>query len=115
VKVLLDENLDHNLRKYLTGHEVVTVRFMGWSGLKNGELLQEAENNGVEVLITGDRSLSAEQNLIGRQLAIVSLSAIQLPIIKENLTKVIAAIDNATPGSIQEVDGTFSRKKPHGR
>jgi hypothetical protein len=38
-----------------------------------------------------------------------------LPIIKKNLSKVIAAIDNATPGSFQEVDcGTFSRKKTPG-
>jgi hypothetical protein len=37
VKVLLDENLDHGLRKFLGEHEVVTVTYMGWTGLKNGE------------------------------------------------------------------------------
>jgi hypothetical protein len=63
VKVLLDENLDHGLRKHLSGHDVVTVRFMGWAGLKNGELLRAAEDNGVEVLVTGDRTLNYEQNL----------------------------------------------------
>jgi predicted nuclease of predicted toxin-antitoxin system len=112
VKVLLDENLDHSLRKYLSGHDVVTVSFMGWAGLKNGELLRVAESNGVEVLVTGDRTLHYEQNLTERRLAIVVLSAIQLPIIMRNLSKVIAAIDRATPGSFQAVDcGTFSRKK----
>jgi hypothetical protein len=45
-------------------------------------------------------------------LAIVVLSAIQLPIIKENLTSIIAAIDNAAPGSFRFVDcGTFSYKR----
>jgi predicted nuclease of predicted toxin-antitoxin system len=112
VKVSLDENLDHSLRKYLNGHDVVTVSFMGWAGLKNGELLRTAEENGIEVIVTGDQTLHYEQNLTGRRLAIVALSAIQLPIIKENLSKVIAAIDNAIPGSFQTVDcGTFSRKK----
>jgi predicted nuclease of predicted toxin-antitoxin system len=111
VRVLLDENLDHSLRKYLSGHDVVTVSFMGWAGLKNGELLRVAEDNGVEVLVTGDRTLHNEQNLTERRLAIVVLSAIQLPIIKRNLSEVIAAIDRATPGSFQAVDcGTFSRK-----
>lgn len=116
MKVLLDENLDHALRKLLGGHEVVTVTFMGWTGLKNGELLRKAEDNGIEVLLTGDQTLNYEQNFAGRRLAIVALSAIQLPIIKKNLPRIIAAIDAAAPGSFQVVDcGTFSRKKPAGQ
>jgi hypothetical protein len=115
VKVLLDENLDHGLRQLLGPHEVVTVTYMGWTGLKNGELLRRAEDHGIEILLTGDQTLSYEQNLSGRRLAIVALSAIQLPILKNNLPRIITALDNATPGSFQAVDcGTFSRKKPPG-
>jgi predicted nuclease of predicted toxin-antitoxin system len=55
VKVLLDENLPHRLRIHLGSHEVFTVRYQGWSELKNGELLRTAENNGFEVFITGDQ------------------------------------------------------------
>jgi hypothetical protein len=85
---------------------------MGWAGLQNGELLRTAEDNGMDVLLTGDQTLSLEQNLIGRRLAIVALSAIQLPIIRENPAKIIAAIDGAAPGSFQTVDcGAFSRKR----
>lgn len=113
MNVLLDENLDHALRMLLGRHEVVTVTYMGWSGLQNGELLRAAEDRGVDVLLTGDQSLHQEQNLLGRRLAIVALSAIQLPLIKEHLPEVIAAIDRAVPGSFQAVDcGTFKRKKP---
>ncbi|HEX4134270.1 MAG TPA: hypothetical protein VHY84_06580 [Bryobacteraceae bacterium] len=36
MKVLLDENLDHRLRRHLGSHEVFTVSFKGWNGLKNG-------------------------------------------------------------------------------
>src|SRR5262249_16472488 len=112
-KVLLDENLDHALRKLLGHHDVITVAYMGWAGLRNGDLLRSAEDNGFDVLLTGDGSLVYEQNLTERRLAIVALSAIQLPIIRENLPRIIAAIDNAMPGSFQMVDcGTFSRKKP---
>jgi len=115
VRVLLDENLDHALRKLLGQHEVATVTYMGWAGLKNGELLQVAEANGFDVFLTGDRTLSHEQNLSGRRLAVVALSAIQLPIIRENLPKIIAAIDNAAPGSFQTVEcGTFRRRKSPG-
>jgi hypothetical protein len=49
VKVLLDENLDHGLRKLLGNHEIFTVSYMGWAGLKNGELLQAAEERGMDV------------------------------------------------------------------
>jgi predicted nuclease of predicted toxin-antitoxin system len=87
VKVLLDENLDHALRTLLGQHDVVTVTYMGWTGLKNSELLQAAEDNGIEVFVTGDQTLAYEQNLTGRRLAIIALSAIQLPIIKQNLSR----------------------------
>jgi hypothetical protein len=63
------------------------------------------------VLITGDKTLSYEQNLIGRRLAIVALSAVEWRIIKDYLQRITAAIDSAGPGSFQVVDcGTFSRK-----
>jgi predicted nuclease of predicted toxin-antitoxin system len=39
MKVLLDENLPHQLRGELPGHEVITVKYMGWHGIRNGELL----------------------------------------------------------------------------
>jgi hypothetical protein len=112
VKVLLDENLDHALRHLLGSHDVVTVAYMGWASLKNGELLRTAEENGVDVFLTGDGTLSYEQNLTGRRIAIVALSAIQLPIIRKHLPEILAAIDDAVPGSFQAVDcGRFSRKK----
>lgn len=110
MKVLLDENLDHALRSLLAPHEVVTVAFMGWAGLKNGDLLQTAEEQGMQVLLTGDTTLHLEQNLTGRRLAVVALSAIQLPIIREHVARIVAAIDAAAPGSFQMVDcGTFDR------
>ena len=115
MKVLLDENLDHALRTMLGRHQVVTAAYMGWSGLQNGEPLLVAEEAGIEVLLTGDQTLNYEQNLAGRRLAIVALSAIQLPIIVGSLTAIIAAIDNARPGSFQVIDcGAFTRKKPSG-
>jgi len=42
MKFLLDENLPHDLRHFIPGHEVFTVAFMGWAGVKNGDLLQLA-------------------------------------------------------------------------
>ena len=112
MKVLLDENLDHRLRKHLGSHEVFTASYMGWDGLKNGQLLQVAEDGGFDVLVTGDQTLAYEQNLTGRQLAIVALSSVEWRIVKEYLPEIVAAVDGAARGSFQSVScGTFSRRK----
>jgi hypothetical protein len=42
VRVLLDENLPHDLIAELIGHDVVTVQGLGWAGVKNGDLLRRA-------------------------------------------------------------------------
>jgi predicted nuclease of predicted toxin-antitoxin system len=115
VRVLFDHNLPHKLRTSLgtlSMHEIVTASYMGWRDLKNGELLRIAEESGIEVLVTGDQSLLYEQNLTGRRLAIVALSANNWPIVKNYLAEILAAIDSAAPGSFQTVDcGAFSRRK----
>jgi hypothetical protein len=116
VKVLLDENLPHRLRKNSGNHEVFTVSYQGWAGLKNGELLRTAEENGIEVFITGDQTLYYEQNLSERRIAVIVLSSIDWHILKESLPQIIAAIDNAAPGSFHALDcGMFSRKRAIGK
>ena len=113
MKVLLDENLDHRLRNNLAPHEVFTAScYKGWSGFKNGRLLQAAEDDGFNALVTGDQTLHHEQSLTGRQLAIVALSSVEWRIPKNYLPQIIAAVGSAVPGSFQAVDcGSFSRKK----
>lgn len=113
MKVLLDEDLDHRLRKGLTSHEVFTVSYLGLAGLKNGELLRTAEQNGVEVFVTGDQNLSYQQDLGERRLGIVVLSATNWPISRDYVPQISAAILKAVPGSFQAVEcGRFSRKRP---
>jgi predicted nuclease of predicted toxin-antitoxin system len=46
MKLLLDENLPKKLKIDFQGHEVYTVRDMGWNGIKNGELLKLLVSNG---------------------------------------------------------------------
>ena len=90
---------------------------MGWGGFKNGALLKAAEDSGFDVLVTGDLSIERQQNLKGRKLAIVSLSAHNWRIIKSHVAKIAAAVDGAGPGSFVRVEcGRFSRRgaKPEG-
>jgi predicted nuclease of predicted toxin-antitoxin system len=110
MKLLLDENLPHRPRLEFPNHEVMTVAYMGWAGVKNGELLNLAETNGFAVLLTGDRNIAHQQNLKNRSIALVSLTALDWEIIRPHLAEIAVAVDNALPGSFQLVEcGEFRR------
>lgn len=84
---------------------------MGWGHLKNGELLQAAEDSAFDVFLTGDRTLVQEQNLCVRRLSIIALSANNWPIVRNFIPQILAAIDHAKAGEFVEVNcGEFSRK-----
>ena len=72
--------------------------------MKNGELIAEAEAGLFEVLVTTDKNLRYQQNLTGRDLAIVVLWTTSWPKIQRALPKVQSAVDGATKGSYIEVD-----------
>jgi len=82
---------------------VSTAYELGWSTLKNGELLSAAESNGFEVFVTTDTNLAYQQNLSNRTNAIVVLSTTSWPRIQKNVAKIVNSIDQAKPGSYQSV------------
>jgi hypothetical protein len=75
MKVLLDENLPHQIRLELPGHEVITAAYMKWDGIENGELLRLAVAAGFDVLVTNDRGLEYQQNLQALPVAVVVVLA----------------------------------------
>jgi Domain of unknown function (DUF5615) len=62
VNILLDECVPARFARSLVGHAVTTVPKHGWSGIKNGELLELAEKE-FDVFVTVDRKLAAQQDL----------------------------------------------------
>ena len=58
--ILLDESVPIALRRLLTGHDARSVLYMGWSALKNGELIARAEAEGFEILspLTGASAIN---------------------------------------------------------
>ena len=73
MRVLLDQGTPAPLRGRLLAHSVDTLAEKGWSDKDNGELLDVAEREGYEVLVTTDQSLPYQQNLAERQIGIVVL------------------------------------------
>jgi hypothetical protein len=75
MKMLLDENLPQKLGLELKGHEVLTVKQMGWSGKKNGELVRLMLQNGFQALITFDQNIQYQQNFEKYPIAVFILIA----------------------------------------
>lgn len=75
MKILLDENIPHDMRHFLTGYDVFTVAYMGWSSIENGALLEKAADEGFDVMITKDSGVEYEQHLPTLPVAVVILRA----------------------------------------
>ena len=67
MKILFDHGTPRPLRRELPGHSVDTAADKGWDRLANGDLIDSAEQDGYEILITTDQSMRHQQNLAGRQ------------------------------------------------
>ena len=106
MRILLDENAPRQLRRILTGHAVRTSLEMGWARFSNGRLLDEAEKAGFDALITGDQNFAFQQNLTGRNIAVIILSTNTWPVIRTQPQTVRRAVANASPGTF--TDATFS-------
>ena len=105
MRVLLDECVDWRLSRALTGHEVKSARQMGWSAIKNGELLELASER-FDAFVTVDRNLAFQQNVRSLSIAVIVLHAKTnrladlLPLVSNLLT----AIGSAKPGVVTTVD-----------
>ncbi|HSZ59278.1 MAG TPA: DUF5615 family PIN-like protein [Tepidisphaeraceae bacterium] len=76
MKILMDENLPHELRPLLMPmHDVFTVAFMGWAGIANGELLRRAASQGFDAILTIDRGYEHQQNVSNLPCSVVLLRA----------------------------------------
>ena len=72
--------------------------------MTNGELLEAAEREGYEVLVTTDTSLKDQQNLTARRVGIVVLLSTSWPRMQRVIPSIVAAVDAAVPGSYTEVE-----------
>jgi len=104
VLILFDNNVPRGLARALAAHTVVEARTRGWHLFKNGDLLQAAEDAGFDVMVTSDKGIKYQQNLMGRKIAMVVLSQGRWRLVRQRLEAIAAAVDAATPGSYTEVE-----------
>jgi hypothetical protein len=102
MRILFDQGTPVPLREHLTSHAVTTAFELGWSNLKNGDLLAAAETS-FDLLITTDQQLRYQQNLSVRKLAILVLLTTSWPRIRTRIPQIQEAVERIKPGEYQEV------------
>ena len=106
MRMLLDECVPRAVRKEFPDHQVKTVGEMGWSGLKNGDLLQLAATK-FEVFLTVDRNLQYQQRFADLALAVIVVHAPSndVAVLRPLMPAVLAAMSGARPGTVMHIHG----------
>ena len=99
MKLLLDENLPRKLKKHFSEFNVYTVVEVGWSGLKNGVLLERMLKEEFDVLITGDKNIEHQQNFQAYPIPVIVLHVkyITYPDIVPIIPQVLACLTTQLP------------------
>lgn len=105
MNILFDENFPRPLRRYLTDHIVKTAQQMGWDGVENGDLLDIAQSE-FDVLLTTDRGIKYQQNFTGREIAVITLRAIdnRIPTLTPLMPQVLALLPTVQQGQVYFVE-----------
>jgi hypothetical protein len=107
MRVLLDECVNEELRKYFSGHDCQTARYAGFAGLENGQLLTGAETAGFDVGLTVDRGFEYQQNLEQRKIAVIIF--LGESVLLEDLVRLVPAclarLESVQPGEVARIGG----------
>jgi hypothetical protein len=85
------------------------VQAQGWSGIRNSELLARAEAN-FDLLITADQNIVYQQNLAGRDIAILELSTNDLRRILSSESVIQNAVESIKPGEYVRLNLSVSKR-----
>ncbi len=101
-RVLLDENIPVLLRHHLTGVEAASAEYMGWKGVRNGELLRRAREGGFAVLLTADRALALSPR-VWAPLGCVYVSSNRIDRLRPAADELALACRDVLPGQVVTV------------
>jgi hypothetical protein len=104
LRILCDKNVHFGVLRFLAGQRVQTVVELNWPQLENGELLKAAEEVAYDVLVTCDQNIEHQQNLTGRNLALVVLGSNIWPIVRNYEIAIANAVQAASPGSYEFIE-----------
>ena len=106
MRVLLDENVPHDLIPQFPDHDVLTVQGLGWAGVKNGDLLVRARGK-IDAFITMDRRLEKQHDLSVQPFGVVVVLARsnRVPDLLPLVVAMREALARIGPGKVEHVGG----------
>lgn len=112
MKILFDTGTPHPLRQHLSehGYTVETAQYHGRHDYSNGDLLDFAEQNGFQVLITTDQNMEYELVISNWNVGIVVLTDTDWNYIKYYINDILDAIRMSQPGMVVSVEITNPQK-----
>jgi predicted nuclease of predicted toxin-antitoxin system len=120
MKILFDHCVDRRLRKHLSGHKIRLAKEEQLEDLKNGKLLQAAQQK-FDVLLTTDKSIKYQQNLPQFDIALIVLRGIKNKAseLVELIPAVLSTLETIQPGQVvylytaaaQQVENRRQRRK----
>lgn len=104
MRILLDESLPRDLAPLLVGHDVATIRAVGWSSLKNGKLLALAATQ-FDCFLTADRNLEFQQNLTTLPIAVLVLRARnnRIQALEPLVSEILKVLNHIPPRTLRKV------------
>ena len=103
MKILFDQGTPRPLRHSLAEHAVDTASERGRSDLDNGDLLEAAEDEGYDLLITTDQNIRHQQNLADRNIAILVLLSTAWPLIQQKIDAIGGTVNEIALGELKEI------------
>jgi predicted nuclease of predicted toxin-antitoxin system len=105
MKLLLDECLPVRLRTLLHGHDVYTVQYMGWLGIRNSQLLSQAASADFDGLITIDEGFAHEQDIQRLPVAVVLIRSPSnaMDALRPLVPEILKVLDDLRSGALVRV------------
>ena len=102
MRILLDECVPWPMHRLLSNHSCTSVQAQGWSGIRNGDLLELAEAE-FDLFITSDQNIRYQQNLVGRRIAILEFSTNDLRRLQAARSLIEAAIGEMQSSEVKQL------------
>jgi hypothetical protein len=104
VKILFDHCTPAPLRRHLPRHAITLAKELGWERLVNGRLLDAAEADGFDLLLSADKRIRYQQNLTGRRIALLVLTNPLWPKVRPHADAIALKVEGMAPGTYAEFE-----------
>lgn len=103
MRLLLDECIPHRLKREFVGHDVKTVREAGFAGTEKRGAPESCDAS-FDVLVTVDRNIPYQQNLIGLNIAMILITkSNRYDDLMPRVPQALHALNSIQPGSVVQV------------